>query len=233
MKKIKVYLLSLTVALILSSCYSTNDINSNNKKIDKMEIYLPKLQNTYNSVYEHWNELNLDKITLMDKPFIYSGDIEYIDYQSIKTKKNFIIVNGTGLESNSINDDKKDCILKFQYEGKEYNIDKDSPELFYNYTIYDICVVVKDDNVFLVKQVDFIKDIKNGEDIKSGRKYNKGIIGIPYILVVNGEKREIGVLKVDDAEFAVPSDFDSWCYMGVPDGLINRIPYGSTLKKEE
>ena len=29
-------------------------------KTDKMEIYLPKLKNTYSSIYEHWDELNLD-----------------------------------------------------------------------------------------------------------------------------------------------------------------------------
>ena len=43
----------------------------------------------------------------------------------------------------------------------------------------------------------------------------------------------INSLKVDDAEFNVPEAKDSWCYMGLPEGMISRVPNGKLLKIED
>ncbi|MPN19708.1 hypothetical protein SDC9_167080 [bioreactor metagenome] len=169
----------------------------------------------------------------MDKPILGSRDIELMDNNTLKTKKNFIVVNGTGLENELIYSDKSDGVLKFQYKEEEYEIDSKSPELFYNYTIYDICVVKKGDNIFLVKQTDFKKEKDADGNELSGREYKKGIIGIPYVIVVDGKKTELGILKVDDAEFAVPSARDSWTYMGPPEGIINRVVDGKNIKLQD
>ena len=238
MKKGTIFIFLLSMVLILGGCNSTAKDSSNALKATvneerKIELYLPKLADTYDSVYDHWKELELDKITLMDKPLLSSKDIEYMDNQVLKVKKNFVIVNGTGLENSLIYDDKRPGVVNFEYSGKEYNIKSESKELFYNYTIYDICVVNKEDNIFLVKQMDFKKEEVIGENLELGRPYKKGIIGIPYVLVVDGVKTELGVLKVDDAEFNVPEAKDSWCYMGLPEGIISRVPGGKILKIDD
>ncbi len=238
MKKGIIFIFLLSMVLILGGCNSTakdssNSLNATVNGDKKIELYLPKLADTYDSVYDHWKELELDKITLMDKPLLSSKDIEYMDNQVLKVKKNFIIVNGTGLENSTIYDDKRPGVLKFEYSGKEYNIKSESNELFYEYTIYNICVVNKEDSIFLVKQMDFKKEEAVGENLALERQYKKGIIGIPYVLVVDGVKTELGVLKVDDAEFAVPEGKDSWCYMGLPEGIISRFPNGNILKVED
>jgi hypothetical protein len=238
MKKGIISIFLLSMAFILGACNSGTKEPSNSLKLTlngdkKIELYLPKLSDTYDSVYDHWKELELDKITLMNKPLLGYEDIEYMDNQILKVKKNFIIVNGRGLENSLIYDDKKPGVLNFEYSGKEYNIKSESNELFYNYTIYDICVVNKDDNIFIVKQVDFKREEVIGDNLVLGRQYKKGIIGIPYVLVVDGVKTELGVLKVDDAEFAVPEAKDSWCYMGLPEGMIGRFPRGKILKTED
>lgn len=214
------------------SCKQSGTISNNINEGKKIELYLPKLSDTYHSVIEHWNELELDKITLMDKPLLDSSDIENMDNQMIKVKKNFIIVNGTGLEDTLILDDKKDGVLKFEYKGEEYKFNSKSPELFYNYTIYDISVVVKDNNIFLVKQRDFKREEDSTGNAVFKREYSKGAIGIPYVLVIDGKRTELGILKVADAEFAVPNVADSWCYMGMPGGMVSRLPEGKTLKIE-
>lgn len=169
----------------------------------------------------------------MDKPILGSKDIEALDNNTLKTKKNFIIVNGTGLEDALIYSDKRDGVLKFEYKGEEYKIESKSPELFYNYTIYDICVVKKGDNIYLVKQKDFKKEKDIDGNELPGREYKKGIIGIPYVIVVDGKKTELGILRVDDAEFAVPRVMDSWTYMGMPEGIINRFAEGKNLKVQD
>ncbi|WP_017415787.1 hypothetical protein [Clostridium tunisiense] len=238
MRKWVIFICLLSAVLILWGCNSSvgNSPNSSEVTINKdkkIEVFLPKLWDAYSSVYEHWNELNLDKITLMDKPILGSSDIEAMDNNTLKTKKNFIIVNGTGLEDALIYSDKRDGVLKFEYKGEEYKIDSKSPELFYNYTIYDICVVKKGDNNFLVKQRDFKKEKDADRNELSGIEYKKGIIGIPYVIVVDGKKTELGILKVDDAEFAVPRVMDSWTYMGPPEGIINRFAEGKNLKVQD
>lgn len=238
MRKWIIFMLLLSAILILGGCNSTanNSTNSSEGTISgdkKIEVFLPKLSDTYNSVYGHWNELNLDKVTLMDKPLLDSSDIEFMDNKTLKAKKNFIIVNGSGLENSLIYSDKSDGVLKFEYKGKEYKIESKSPELFYNYTIYDICVVRKGNNIFLVKQRYFKNKKDNGGNGASQRAYKKGIIGIPYVLVVDGKRTELGILKVDDAEFAVPRVMDSWTYMGLPEGIINRFVEGKMLKVQD
>ena len=238
MKKRTIFIFLLSMVLVLGACNSIGRESSNSLKATvngdkKIELYLPKLADTYDSVYDHWKELELDKITLMNKPLLRSKDIEYMDNQILKVKKNFIIVNGTGLENSTIYDDKRPGVLKFEYSGKEYNIKSESNELFYEYTIYNICVVNKEDSIFLVKQMDFKKEEVIGENLELGRQYKKGIIGIPYVLVVDGVKTELGILKVDDAEFNVPEAKDSWCYMGLPEGMISRVPGGKILEIED
>lgn len=143
MRKWVIFIFLLSAVLILWGCNSSVDNSSNSSEVTKnkdkkIEVFLPKLSDAYSSVYEHWNELNLDKIILMDKPILESSDIEAMDDNKLKTKKNFIIVNGTGLENPLIYSDKRDGVLKFEYKGEEYKIESKSPELFYNYTIYDI-----------------------------------------------------------------------------------------------
>lgn len=238
MKKWSIFICLLSAVLILWGCNSDVSNSSNSSEVTinrdkKIEVFLPKLSDAYSSVYGHWNELNLDKVILMDKPILASSDIELMEDNILKTKKNFIIVNGTGLENPLIYNDKSDGVLKFQYKEEEYKIDSKSPELFYNYTIYDICVVKKGDNIFLVKQTDF----KNEKDADGneipGREYKKGIIGIPYVIVVDGKKTELGILKVDDAEFAVPRAMDSWTYMGPPEGIIDRVVECKNLKVQD
>lgn len=238
MRKWGIFIFLLSAVLILCGCNSdvSNSSNSSEvtiKKDKKIEVFLPKLSDDYSSVYGHWNELNLDKIILMDKPILGSRDIELMDNNTLKTKKNFIVVNGTGLENALIYSDKSDGVLKFQYKEEEYKIDSKSPELFYNYTIYDICVVKKGDNIFLVKQTDFKKEKDADGNEIPGREYKKGIIGIPYVIVVDGKKTELGILKIDDAEFAVPRAMDSWTYMGLPEGMINRVVDGKNIKLQD
>lgn len=238
MRKWVIFIFLLSAVLILWGCNSSVDNSSNSSEVTKnkdkkIEVFLPKLSDTYSSVYEHWNELNLDKIILMDKPILGSSDIELMDNNTLKTKKNFIIVNGTGLENALIYSDKRDGVLKFEYKGEEYKIESKSPELFYNYTIYDICVVKKGDNIFFVKQRDFKREKDIGGNEIPGREYKKGIIGIPYVIVVDGKKTELGILKVDDAEFAVPRAMDSWAYMRLPEGIINRVAEGKNLKVQD
>lgn len=238
MRKWGIFICLLSAVLILWGCNSSVSSSSNSSEVTinknkNIEVFLPKLSDAYSSVYGHWNELNLDKIILMDKPILRFSDIDFMDNNTLKTKKNFIIVNGNGLENALIYSDKRDGVLNFEYKGEEYKIESKSPELFYNYTIYDICVVKKGDNIFLVKQRDFKKEKDiDGNEIP-GREYKKGIIGIPYVIVVDGIKTELGILKVDDAEFAVPRVMDSWTYMGPPEGIINRIVEGKNLKVQD
>lgn len=221
------------ILLGTTSCTPRTGEGENLSKGEKIELYLPKLSDTYGSIYDHWKELDLEKISLMDKPLLGSEDIEYVDNKRLKIKKNFILVNGKGLESSLIYDNKKDGLLNFQYNGKEYSVQKKSPELFYNYTIYDICVVTMNDNIFLVKQKDFKKENSNSEYQIPERQYKKSIIGIPYVLVVDGKRTELGILKVDDADFEVPTIKDSWCYMGMPKGMPTRLPEGKVLTLEK
>lgn len=192
------------------------------------QIFLPKLADRYNSIYDHLDELKLDTINLMDKPLLDSNDFEYRDDKTIKLKKNIIIVSGSGLENSLIFNDKTGGILKFQYGGRTYNIDSKSPALFYNYAVYDICVVKDVDNIFLVKQKDFKKD-KDRQNTYPTIKYKESIIGIPYVLVVDGKRVELGGLKVSDAQFEIPGSSASWPYAGVFDNMIKRVPHGNTL----
>ncbi len=231
MKKTLIFMICIMLFMFGTiSCEQSGTVSKNINEGKKIELYLPKLSDTYHSVIEHWDELELDKVTLMDKPLLDSSDIENMDNQTIKVKKNFIIINGTGSEDALIFDDKKDEFLKFKYKGKEYKFNSKSPELFYNYTIYDICVVIKNDNIFLVKQRDFRRKEDSTGNAVHKREYSEGIIGIPYVLVIDGKRTELGVLKVADAEFAVPDVKDSWCYMGMPGGMVERLPKGKTLK---
>lgn len=228
----------LTVLIIMLSSGSIScgykELNIQNSfDSKKIELYLPKLAETYYSVYSHWNELDLEKVNLMEKPLLSSSDIEYEDKGELKVKKDIVIVNGTGLESSFIYDDGSDGVLKFEYEGKKYEVDKKSSSLFYYYTIYDICVVLMNDKIFLVKQKDFKKEKDSNGNVIFQREYKKGVIGIPYVLVINGKRTELGVLKVAEAEFAIPKSQESWCYMGPPEELTIRESNGKALRKVE
>jgi hypothetical protein len=65
------------------------------------------------------------------------------------------------------------------------------------------------------------------------KKGNVFIFLLSMVLVVDDVKTELGVLKVDDAEFAVSEAKHSWCYMGLPEGMISRFPRGKILKIED
>lgn len=230
--KSPILLVTLLLGFLLTSCSSkssdkqanidTQPTNTNNKSV---ELYLPQLKDFYNSVYDHWAELKLDNISLMDKPLLTSNDIASIGNEEVKTKKNFIVVNGSGMDTGLIFDDKKERVLEFKYNGKDYKINSKSPNIFCNYTVHGVCVVLEDDKIFLVRQREYNKPVKTLSN------YKKGIIGIPYVLVIDGKRTELGILKVGDGEFAVPQMVDSWCYMGFPEGLSELSPNGTILKR--
>ncbi len=191
-----------------------------------VQLFLPKLKETYNSAYEHWDELNLENISLMDKPLLEAEDIISIDENEIKLKKNFEIVNGHGMDNGLIYDDKQQRILEYVYNNVKFDVERNSPDLFYIYNMHGICIVNNEDNIFLVKQREYQKSTSSLD-----RKYMTGPVGVPYVLVVNGRKTELGVLQVAKGEFALPESIDSWCYMGFPDHLPVIIPEGNTLKR--
>jgi len=196
-----------TNKLISLSFLSINKANElelvKSSESNKVQLFLPKLKETYNSAYDHWNELNLESITLMDKPLLESDDIISMDKNKIKLKKKFEIVNGHGMDNGLIYDDNQQRTLEFVYNNVKFEVGRDSADLFYIYNMHGICVVNNEDNIFLVKQRDYKKTTSSVD-----RKYKTGPVGVPYVLVVNGRKTELGVLQVSEGEFALP---DCYC----------------------
>jgi len=215
--------------LEMVSTINNKSDKTNDKK--KVQLFLPQLVDYYNSTYEYWNGLNIDEVTLMEKPLLESEDIISIESSNIKVKKNFIVVKGEGIDNGLIYDDKKEKILKFEYKGKRYNINSKSPELFYNYCIHGVCIVVRDNNIFVVKQRDFKRSEEDINVPPFKRRYKKGPVGLPYVLVIDGKKTELGVLQAAEGEFPIPEMLDSWCYMGFPDYFPKMIPEGDVLNR--
>jgi hypothetical protein len=213
-------------ALLFSSTVSCSDNNKQDKVISNksIELYLPQLKTDYSSVYEHWEELELNKITLMEKPLLEAKDIESFSDKDIKIKKKMVIVKGEGTDPGNTNSN--DIALKFKYKGKTYSVRGNSPELFYNYSIHGVCVVIDNENIFFVRYRDF-------DMVNSMRRYSKGPVGIPYVLVIDGVRSKPGIIKVGEGNFAVPENVDSWCYMGFPGNLPELIPDGKTFKQAE
>jgi hypothetical protein len=202
---------------------SQNQVSKNETSNFKtVELYLPLLKPNYNSVYEHWEELKLDTIPLMKTPLLGTKDIEYVDADSIKIKKKISIVKGKGIDTGILAADYSDRELEFVLEGKQYSERNSSPSLFYNYYIHGVCIVMDWDKIIFVKQREYVKN--------NNRKYKKGPIGIPYVLVVDGKRSELGIIKVGEGNFAIPEPMDSWSYNGFPE-LTSLIPEGSILTK--
>jgi hypothetical protein len=202
---------------------SQNQVSKNEtSKVKTVELYLPLLKSNYNSVYEHWDELKLDTVPLIKTPLLGTKDIEYVDAGSIKIKKKISIIKGKGIDTNILAADNSNRELEFVLEGKQYSVSSRSPSLFYNYYIHGICIVVDRDNIIFVKQREYVEN--------NNRKYKKGPIGIPYVLVVDGKRSELGIIKVGEGNFAIPEPMDSWSYNGFP-VLTTLIPEGSILTK--
>ena len=194
--------------------------DSSSKK--RVEMYLPLLKPSYYSITEHWDELKLDTVPLMKIPLLGTNDIEYVDADSIKIRKKISVVEGKGVDSGILAADSSGRELEFVLDGKQHRVSTNSPSFFYNYFIHGVCVVVDGDNIIFVRQREYVR--------KSNRKYKTGPIGIPYVLVVDGKRSELGIIKVGEGNFAIPEPMDSWTYNGFPEST-NLTPEGSILKK--
>ncbi len=221
--KINPLIFSLLLALVLSLCSCSTNIRSK----QNIQLYLPLLSGSMSSVYVAWETMSLENIPLMPTPLLDAKDIKSYDNGKVVTNKDFAIVEGHGIFTGLLADERKGSTLEFEYQDKQYKIDGNSTEIFTNYYIHGICVVVKGNQIFFVKQWEHTR-----ENI-TDREYNSGPIGIPYVIVVNGERKQLGIIKVAEGEFEVPEMFDSWCYMGFPEGLPNLVPTGKELIKED
>lgn len=228
MKKVYVVLFSIILILSTTSCKGHNNIQRICKG-KKIELYFLNREQNYGRFGMYWADFSLDDFMLMDLPFLTSEDIESYKNNTIKIKKNFVTVEGTGLRDSYIYDNFTEGTLSFSYDNKNYEVKKPSSELFYYEPFYDICVVNYDDTIFLVTQEGVGKNNDNKEEAAK-EKYKKSVIGLPYILVVNGVRKELGILKVSEGEFLVRDVRSSMSYAGMPEDLPVVVPDGNLLE---
>ncbi|WP_152965914.1 hypothetical protein [Pseudobacteroides cellulosolvens] len=175
----------------------------------------------------------MNTVKIMDKPLFVENEIEIMTDGILKVNKEFFVAKGEGIDTGLLSEDNTNKTLKYEIDGKRFEVNQSSNNFLYNYYIHGVCVVSDGNRIIFVKQNDFNKAYAVGGVSGVERKTKKGAIGIPYVLVVDGKRNELGVIKIGEGDFAVPEIFDSWTYMGFPDNLPNLIPNASTLSKEQ
>lgn len=201
------------------------------KTDSKVEIYLPKETAFWFTPYAQ-PSTDFHELELMDTPLFNSNEIESFSQNGFEVNQPMIIISATPETCRLVYDGVTFKEIHFTYENTEYAADASNTELIYDYARQGVSVVKMDDKVFFIKQKEFIAPNFEGyiTEKKVERVYHRGPVGVPYVLVVDGVKVQLGVIQMGEGDFPVPSLIDSWSFAGFPADLPVLIPDTKVLR---